>query len=158
GVFQGTNAHDLLFVAATETGFGYFKNFGETRRRGIELSASARAGRVVSGVSYSLTDATYQSDEVVNGSSNSSNREGTIAIHAGAAAAARGAGQQRVQRTLLFRGAAWPGGIYERWNVCGEAVAGGGRRVSDRAIDLLRTRRADHVLGRRPGDVLVPRP
>ena len=83
GVFRGTNSNDLLFVASTQTGFGYFKNFGETRRQGIELSASVRAGRVTGGAGYAFTSATYQSDELVSGESNSSNHNGNITIHAG---------------------------------------------------------------------------
>ena len=92
GVFRGTNANDLLFVAATQSGFGYFRNFGETRRQGIELGASVHAGRATAGAGYSLTDATYQSDDTVDGSSNSANDAaaagrrglaGSIAIHAG---------------------------------------------------------------------------
>ncbi len=49
GVFYATNQDDILFVASTQTGFGYFKNFGSTRRRGIELGISGRRGRVTGG-------------------------------------------------------------------------------------------------------------
>jgi outer membrane receptor protein involved in Fe transport len=92
GVFRGTNANDVLFVAATQTSFGYFKNFGETRRQGVELGANVHAGRIAGGAGYSWTDATYRSDETVAASSNSSNLtaaagkkglSGSIAIHAG---------------------------------------------------------------------------
>jgi outer membrane receptor protein involved in Fe transport len=83
GVFRATNANDVLFVAATATGFGYFKNFGETRRQGVELGASGRRGRVTSGVNYAFTAATYETDEVIAAESNSSNRGGVIAIHPG---------------------------------------------------------------------------
>jgi len=83
GVFRATNADDLLFVAATATGFGYFKNFGETRRQGVELGASGRRGRLTSGVNYAFTSATYETDEVIAAASNSSNRGGAIAIHPG---------------------------------------------------------------------------
>ena len=92
GFFRGANDNDLLFVASTQTGFGYFKNFGETRRQGIEISASTRAGVLTTSAGYSFIDATYQSAETVDGSANSSNStaaaggkglEGSIAIHAG---------------------------------------------------------------------------
>jgi outer membrane receptor protein involved in Fe transport len=88
GIFRSTNADDLLFVASTQTGFGYFRNFGETRRQGLELSASARFSRVTLGAGYSFVDATYQSAETVDGSSNSTNSaghglEGSIAIEPG---------------------------------------------------------------------------
>jgi hypothetical protein len=34
GVFSAENQYDILFVADNQAGFGYFKNFGKTRRRG----------------------------------------------------------------------------------------------------------------------------
>ena len=36
-VFRADNRDDILFVLSEQTGFGYFRNFGETRRKGIEL-------------------------------------------------------------------------------------------------------------------------
>ena len=36
--FRSENHNDLLFVASEQTGFGYFTNFGETRREGVEVS------------------------------------------------------------------------------------------------------------------------
>ena len=92
GVFRAENHRDILFVAATQTGFGYFKNFGETRREGLELNVSGRAGRVSLGGGYAFIDATYQSADTVDGSSSSSNSsavsgarglEGTIQIEPG---------------------------------------------------------------------------
>jgi len=83
GVFHAVNANDLLFVASMQTGFGYFRNFGETRRQGAELGASVHAGRMTAGAGYAFTDATYQTDETVNGASNSANVAGAIAIHKG---------------------------------------------------------------------------
>ena len=92
GFFRGANSNDLLFVASTQTGFGYFKNFGETRRQGIELSASAHTGVLTTGAGYSFIDATYQTTETLDGTGNSTNSsalsggkgsEGTITIHPG---------------------------------------------------------------------------
>ncbi len=83
GVFRAGNANDLLFVASAQTGFGYFKNFGETRRQGAEAGVSIHAGRVTGGAGYAFTDATYQSDESILGPNNSSNRSGAIGVHAG---------------------------------------------------------------------------
>ena len=77
GVFRATNFDDLLFVAAPNAnGFGYFKNFGKTRRQGLELSASTRVGPAQLAVSYTHLDATFRSAEEVNGAGNSSNEEG----------------------------------------------------------------------------------
>ena len=73
--FRAENQDDILFVASEQTGFGYFRNFGETRRQGLELGLTSRAGRVTFGAGYTFLDATYQSDEVVSGSANSTNEE-----------------------------------------------------------------------------------
>ncbi|MBS1808340.1 MAG: TonB-dependent receptor [Acidobacteria bacterium] len=90
GWFRGENRNDILFVASEQTGFGYFKNFGKTRRQGIEADLNARIGRVSVGGGYTFLVATYQSEEEVNGESNSSNDaeapglEGLIEIEPGA--------------------------------------------------------------------------
>ncbi|CAD5367005.1 TonB-dependent receptor [Rubrivivax sp. A210] len=93
GFFRSDNKDDLLFVADNASGFGYFKNFGKTRRQGIELGLSLQPAKGVTvGANYTWLQATYRSAEVVNGSSNSSNEsaedgfpgvEGTIDIHPG---------------------------------------------------------------------------
>ena len=44
GVFRADNSDDILFVADNPSGFGYFKNFGKTRRQGVEAGLSARVG------------------------------------------------------------------------------------------------------------------
>ena len=92
GYFRAQNNDDILFVTSEETGFGYFRNFGETRRQGIELGVNAQMGRVTFGAGYTFLDATFQSEETVNGESNGSNDQaeegepglaGTIEIEPG---------------------------------------------------------------------------
>jgi outer membrane receptor protein involved in Fe transport len=92
GFFHADNSDDILFVASNQTGFGYFKNFGKTRRQGIELGLNARKGRVSGGAGYTFLDATFQSEEAVDGTANSSNDaamaggkglEGTIDVEPG---------------------------------------------------------------------------
>jgi len=75
GVFRSDNHDDILFVLSDRTGFGYFRNFGQTRRKGLELGAHSQIGRVTIGAGYTFLAATYESDETVNGESNSSNAE-----------------------------------------------------------------------------------
>src|SRR5215510_14887159 len=75
GWFRAENSHDILFVSSTQTGFGYFKNFGKTLRQGLELDVSSWVGRASIGANYTFLDATFQSRETVDGSSNSSNAE-----------------------------------------------------------------------------------
>ena len=77
GVFRADSEDDILFVAADQTGFGYFRNFGKTRRQGIEAGLSGRAGAFSFGANYTYLDATYRSDEVLAGF------DGSIPVHAG---------------------------------------------------------------------------
>ena len=92
GVFSAENQDDILFVADNQAGYGYFKNFGKTRRQGLELGLSGNVGKFNLGAQYTWLDATYQSAETVNGSGNSSNSaasagrpglDGTISIRPG---------------------------------------------------------------------------
>lgn len=71
GWFRADNRDDLLFVAAPQTGYGYFKNFGKTRRQGAEFDLNGRVGRLTAGAGYTFLHATYESPETVNGESNS---------------------------------------------------------------------------------------
>jgi len=89
GLFH-TDAHnDILFVTDNASGFGYFRNFGRTRRQGVDVDASATLGKVRLGAHYMFLDATYRSAELVNGAANSSAAhvapgfDGSIAIKPG---------------------------------------------------------------------------
>ncbi|MEO8592389.1 MAG: TonB-dependent receptor [Candidatus Solibacter sp.] len=73
GWFHARNSNDILFVAATATGFGYFKNFGKTERQGFEGDLHGRVSRVTLGGGYTFLDATYRSAEAVAGAGNSAN-------------------------------------------------------------------------------------
>lgn len=76
GLFRAENVNDIMFVADDQAGFGYFKNFGKTRRQGLELGLNSRIGQIDVGVNYTWLDATYQSHEIVNGPGNSTNDAG----------------------------------------------------------------------------------
>ena len=93
GYFRAGNRDDILFVASEQTGFGYFKNFGKTRRQGLESGLNGRVGRFTMGGVYTFLDASFRSAEEVNGVGNSTNDkaasgipgvEGTIEIAPGA--------------------------------------------------------------------------
>jgi outer membrane receptor protein involved in Fe transport len=73
GWFRASNQNDLLFVASNQSGNGYFKNFGQTLRQGIEAHLSGRIERFTLGGNYTFLRATYQSAETLDGSSNSTN-------------------------------------------------------------------------------------
>ncbi|WP_088280614.1 TonB-dependent receptor [Ideonella sp. A 288] len=75
GLFRADNKDDILFVADNAAGFGYFKNFGKTRRQGLEAGFSTRLGGATVGANYTWLDATFRSAELVGGEGNSSNEE-----------------------------------------------------------------------------------
>jgi outer membrane receptor protein involved in Fe transport len=72
GAFRTVSRNDILFVADDTSGFGYFRNFGKTRRQGIDVDLSGTVGPVRLSGHYTFLDATYRSEEVVDGSGNSS--------------------------------------------------------------------------------------
>jgi outer membrane receptor protein involved in Fe transport len=73
GYFHAINYDDLLFIASPQTGFGYFTNFGKTRREGVESAVSAHFHSMDAGAEYTFLDATYQSPQTIESGSNSSN-------------------------------------------------------------------------------------
>lgn len=85
-LFRTDASDDILFVTDDPSGFGYFRNFGKTRRQGFEVEGSATFGTLSLAANYTYLDATYRSPEVVGGSSNSTSDavapgfEGSIAI------------------------------------------------------------------------------
>lgn len=81
--FRAVNRDDILFVASERTGYGYFKNFGQTKRQGMELDTNLRLPKAVLGFSYTFLDATFQSEEDVNGESNSTQDDEIIEVEPG---------------------------------------------------------------------------
>ena len=71
-VYRSENNDDILFVSSGTRSAGYFKNFGKTRRQGIELGLTADKGPLRFSVGYNLLDATYQSSDIFQSASNSS--------------------------------------------------------------------------------------
>ena len=92
GLFRADSSDDILFVADAQNGFGYFKNFGHTRRQGLEAGLRADWGFASFSANLTLLDATYQSAETLNGAANSGNdsalagrpgQDGNISIRPG---------------------------------------------------------------------------
>jgi iron complex outermembrane recepter protein len=65
--FAARNASDILFVAGSLVGTGYFRNAGTTQRAGVEATLSARLGRVQPYLRYQLLRATFESRLVLPG-------------------------------------------------------------------------------------------
>lgn len=83
GVFSSRNIDDIMFVSSSTSGSGYFDNFGETRRRGIETGIAGVWGDWALGANYTFIDATYQSDKTFLGEANSSADNGNISVKSG---------------------------------------------------------------------------
>ena len=62
GVFRADNRDDILFVADNAAGFGYFKNFGKTRRQGLEagLPPAGAALRIGQAFSHAVANGCHQ--------------------------------------------------------------------------------------------------
>ncbi len=73
GVFRSENRDDILFVAGSTPGFGYFKNFGKTRRQGIELGMNGRSSGFHVGANYTYLLATFETPDSFSANANSSN-------------------------------------------------------------------------------------
>jgi outer membrane receptor protein involved in Fe transport len=73
GAFRAENHNDILFIAAPQTGTGYFQNFAKTLREGFDANLDGRNGRVTWGLDWTFLSATYQSTEILDGSANNTN-------------------------------------------------------------------------------------
>jgi outer membrane receptor protein involved in Fe transport len=92
GAFRDENHNDILFIAAPQTGTGYFQNFAKTLREGFDADLDGRIGPVTWGLDWTFLSATYQSTETLDGSANNTNSfamqgypglDGTITVHPG---------------------------------------------------------------------------
>ena len=96
GVFRAANRDDILFVQSEQTGFGYFKNFGQH----AACRARARRDRRVGprddrrGLHAARRDLPQR--EEVNGESNSTQRRGRGAADAASRAASRSSPGDRI--------------------------------------------------------------
>jgi len=72
GLFNATNYDDIQFLSAGTLGSGYFKNVGETRRRGLEASFSATAKKLNYGANYTYLNAEFRTPMTLQGNNNSS--------------------------------------------------------------------------------------
>jgi outer membrane receptor protein involved in Fe transport len=92
GAFRAANRNDILFIAAPQTGTGYFQNFAKTLREGFDADIDGRIGRATWGLDWTFLSATYQSIETLDGSANDTNSiaeqgypglDGFITVHPG---------------------------------------------------------------------------
>jgi outer membrane receptor protein involved in Fe transport len=65
--FGSRNFDDIIFVAGSRIGTGYFRNAGETQRIGLEAGINAELGAVQLYASYTLLRATFESELTLPG-------------------------------------------------------------------------------------------
>jgi iron complex outermembrane receptor protein len=65
--FATRNQDDILFVAGTRIGTGYFRNAGDTQRVGLEITLTADNGPLRLYAGYTLLRATFESDLTLPG-------------------------------------------------------------------------------------------
>jgi len=58
--FGSRNFDDIIFVAGSQIGTGYFRNAGQTQRVGLELAGAANLGSIEAYASYTLLRATFE--------------------------------------------------------------------------------------------------
>ncbi|MDB5960087.1 MAG: TonB-dependent receptor [Massilia sp.] len=133
GLFNAINRDDILFVADNQSGFGYFKNFGKTRRRGLELGADGTLGKLKLGAHYTWLDASYQSAETLNGSSNSANdaAQGGVRGVDGVIGVSPGARIPLIPRQLFKLSADYPVSAALTLNAGVVATSGSGARGNE---------------------------
>lgn len=123
GAFRTVSRNDILFVTDDPSGFGYFKNFGKTRRQGIDLDLSGAVGPVRLSAHYTLLDATYRSPETVGGAGNSSN-DGPAPGFEGDIDIARGDRIPLIPRNIFKAGIGWDAAKWLSFDIDMIAVSG----------------------------------
>jgi iron complex outermembrane recepter protein len=66
-LFAARTGHDILFVAGSRVGTGYFRNAGTTQRAGLEATFSAHLGKLDVDLRYQLLSATFESSLLLPG-------------------------------------------------------------------------------------------
>jgi outer membrane receptor protein involved in Fe transport len=68
--FGARNQDDILFIAGSRVGTGYFQNAGDTQRIGLELALAIDRGPVAFYASYTILRATFESELELPGDAN----------------------------------------------------------------------------------------
>jgi iron complex outermembrane receptor protein len=83
GAYRIDSDRDILLLATSINGFGYFQNAGVTRRQGIDARLDYRGRRWRGSLSYSHLNATFQTPETLSSNSPAANASGLIQIEPG---------------------------------------------------------------------------
>ena len=83
-VYDTRTNNDIQFIASSTSQMqGYFKNVGQTERKGIEIGMRGKLDKLAFAANYAFVDATFQSSFDVNAQSNSSAIDDVININKG---------------------------------------------------------------------------
>ena len=84
GYYRNESSNDIIALASTIAGRGYYTNVPETLRQGVELNATWRWEALTAYANYSYVDATYQFTGVLSSANNPrANAAGNIIVHPG---------------------------------------------------------------------------
>lgn len=84
GLFRTESDDDILFVSSNTIGRAFFRNVGQTRRQGIDISARLNTERLKAYAAYSFIDATFQSSVTLNSENNpQADMNGNIQVRPG---------------------------------------------------------------------------
>jgi iron complex outermembrane receptor protein len=84
GVFRTDDQDDILNVPSTISGFGFFRNVGNTRRQGIEAGINYRSDRWLAYLDYAFLDATFRSPITLSSPNNPfADANGNISVKPG---------------------------------------------------------------------------
>jgi outer membrane receptor protein involved in Fe transport len=72
GLFHTENTDDILFIASSTSGAGYFQNVGKTLRQGVELGLNGKLDKFSFAANYSYVEATFQSSFSASSPANTS--------------------------------------------------------------------------------------
>jgi outer membrane receptor protein involved in Fe transport len=70
GFFHSKNEDDIIQIADSQQGRGYFANFGETQRQGLEAAVSYRTPSFFAYASYAYVDATFETSGIIPSENN----------------------------------------------------------------------------------------
>lgn len=83
GYFHTTNNNDIVSLASTITGRGFFANVPETLRQGVEAGTLVRWGNLSAYANYAFIDATYQFTGTLASPNNPFAENGMVFVHPG---------------------------------------------------------------------------
>ena len=84
GLFRTNSTNDIVSLASTITGLGYFANVPSTLRQGVEAEATFSYGHLSAYVNYAFVDATYQFSGTLASPNNPfANADGNVFVRPG---------------------------------------------------------------------------